>query len=375
MKKIYNFLKSMKFGMILLIIIAALCLIATFTGRDEIYSKWYFIVLFVLLALNLTFCSVVRVVNLGKVKQGLLLRASKADSVLEVKDADAWLKSNHFKPVGEAYLKNAPGFWGTFLTHAAMLLMTVACFCIFALAEKQDYRLYLNEPVTLDDGTTICATAFSTKDENGSVEYKSTISAVLPDGSTKEGDIRVNYPMKVGKYKLYQQSFFTAAKVGMLTSGSGKEETTMLDEPGLFLTLDGENGIYYSQLFGNVIEEENGEIKVSGSSELINPAYEVMVVENGERSRGLVYPGDALMVDGVMYTFYDPEVCPGVRVKSQPEWTLALLYLSFAVMTAGLFLCFFVIPQAAYRKDEGLAIVGTKDISDKIDEYKNDLEV
>lgn len=365
----------MKFGMILLIVIAALCFLATFTGNDEIYSGWYFIALFLLLALNLTFCSVVRVAKLGKVRQGLLTRASKADAVLEIKNADEWLKDNHFKPVGGGYLKNSFGFLGTFFTHAAMLLMTVACFCIFALAQKQDYKLYINEPVALDDGTTLCATAFTTKDENGSLEYKSTISALLPDGSSKESDIRVNHPVKIGKYKVYQQNFFTAAKVGVLTEEAEEEEITMLDEPGLFLTLDGENGIYYSQLFGNVMEED-GEVKVSSSnSELINPAYELMVVENGEKKIGLTYPGTTLEVSGVQYTFYDPEVCPGVRVKSQPEWTLVLLYLSFAVMTAGLFLCFFVIPQAAYKKEEGLAIVGTKDISEQIDEYKENIEV
>ena len=148
----------------------------------------------------------------------------------------------------------------------------------------------------------------------------------------------------------------------------------MLDEPGLFLTLDGEDGIYYSQLFGNVIEE-NGEVKVSSAnSELINPAYEIMVAENDEKNMGLVYPGESLMVGGVLYSFYDPEVCPGVRVKSQPEWTLALLYLSFAVMTVGLFLCFFVIPQAACKKEEGVSVVGTKDISDQIEKYMEELE-
>lgn len=365
----------MKFGMLLLIVIAALCFIATFTGQDRIYSQWYFIVLFILLALNLTFCSVVRVANLGRVKKGLLLRASKAEAVLQVQNADKWLEDNRFRAVGDAYLKNSIGFLGTFFTHAAMLLMTAACFCIFALAEKQDYKLYLNEPVTLEDGTTICAEAFSTEDESGSVEYTSTISALLPDGTAKECDIRVNHPAKVGRYKLYQQSFFTAAKVGVLTAQEEEEEITVLDEPGLFLTLDGENGIYYSQLFGNVIEE-NGEVKVSSSGkELVNPAYELMVVENGEKKMGLTYPGTTLEVGGVQYTFYDPEVCPGVRVKTQPEWTLVLLYLSFAIMTAGLFLCFFVIPQAAYKKEEGLSIVGTKDISDQIDEYKENSEV
>ena len=42
MKKIYQFLCSMRFGMILLLLIAALCIAATALGMDSIYTSWYF---------------------------------------------------------------------------------------------------------------------------------------------------------------------------------------------------------------------------------------------------------------------------------------------------------------------------------------------
>ena len=52
MKKIYQFLCSMRFGMILLLLIAALCIAATALGMDSIYTSWYFIALFAMLGLN-----------------------------------------------------------------------------------------------------------------------------------------------------------------------------------------------------------------------------------------------------------------------------------------------------------------------------------
>ena len=51
MKKIYNFIRSMRFGMLLLILIGVLCVIATVSGKEDIYSSWYFILLFTVLGL------------------------------------------------------------------------------------------------------------------------------------------------------------------------------------------------------------------------------------------------------------------------------------------------------------------------------------
>ena len=74
-----------------------------------------------------------------------------------------------------------------------------------------------------------------------------------------------------------------------------------------------------------------------------------------------------------MFTFYEPEAFPGLRIKTQPDWALWLLYASFAVMTAGLYLCFFHIPEAAQIKPDGIALAGRKDISMQIEHYRAEL--
>ena len=84
--------------------------------------------------------------------------------------------------------------------------------------------------------------------------------------------------------------------------------------------------------------------------------------------------GTAVHAGGVTYSFREPQAYPGLRIKTQPDWTLWLLYFSFALMLLGLYLCFFRIPEAAHVKKDGLTIVGRKDISDQIEHYKEEME-
>ena len=74
------------------------------------------------------------------------------------------------------------------------------------------------------------------------------------------------------------------------------------------------------------------------------------------------------------YTFYKPEAFPGLLVKTQPDWALWLLYASFVMMTLGLYLCFFQIPEAAQIKADGIALAGRKDISQQIVQYRAEIE-
>ena len=372
MKKIYNFIRSMRFGMLLLALIGVICIVATVSGKDDIYASWYFILLFTLLGLNLTLCSVVRVFRLDGQKKALLRMAENSPAVLKTEDADCWLKEHHFKSTGSGYLKHESGFYGPFLTHASMLLLMLSAASIFAFAEREDINLCVGDAVNLSDGTVLRVDAFSLESENGEVEYTSTISALLPDGTETEGITQVNHPLRIGKYKVYQQNYAYAAVLGVKTDADSEEEKLMLNEPA-FLSLDGENGIWYSQMFSNVMEDK-GEILVSHGTEIIHPAYEVSVIENGTEQKGLVYPGTTVESGGVFYSFHEPEAYPGLRVKTQPEWVLWLLYLSFAMMIAGLYLCFFLIPEAAQIKTDGIAIVGRKDISQQIEQYRIELQ-
>ena len=358
----------MQFGMLLLALIGVLCVFATVSGRENIYSQWYFILLFAVLGLNLTLCSVVRVFGLGGQKKALLNKAASGETVLEAEDAEQWLRAHHFIETGGGWLRNGIGFYGSFLTHASMLLLMLSAACIFSLAEREEIGLCVGDTAELPDGTVLTVEAFRLEDENGKTEYTSTLRAQQPDGTEVGGITQVNRPLRIGKYKVYQQSFAYAAVLGIKTDPAAEEEALKLNEPA-FLSLDGENGVYYSQLFGNVVEED-GEIRVSRGNEIINPAYEVTVIDRNRQENGLIYPGTTVEAAGVFYSFYEPEAYPGLLVKTQPEWALWTLYLSFVLMTFGLYLCFFRIPEAARIRENGISLVGRKDISQRIEEYR-----
>jgi len=370
MKKIYNYIRSMRFGMLLLILIGAICIYATVSGNEAVYSKWYFIALFAALGLNLTFCSVVRVFRMDGQKKALMRKAANSEAAFAAEEPEQWLKAHHFQKTSDGYLKHPLGFYGSFLTHASLLLLMLSAACLFGLAEREEINLCVGDTAELSDGTLLTVDAFSLEDENGALEYTSTVRALLPDGAETGGITQVNHPLRIGKYKVYQQNYGYAAVLGIRTGIDAKEESLKLNEPA-FLSLDGENGIWYSQMFANVIEE-NGETLISRGTEIINPAYEVSVIENGKTENGLVYPGTTVEAAGVFYSFYDPEAYPGLLAKSQPEWALWLLYLSFALMTIGLYLCFFQIPEAAQIKTEGIAFAGQKDISQQIQYYRSE---
>ena len=110
MKKVFGFLRSMRFGMILLVLIAILCIAAT-AFRN-------FIALFAMLSINLMLCSVLRAFSLKKQKKALAQRAIQCEAVLPVKDASQWLEKHHFRSEGDVAFHNTIGF-----------LLILPCFC------------------------------------------------------------------------------------------------------------------------------------------------------------------------------------------------------------------------------------------------------
>jgi len=372
MKKILGLLSSMKFGIVLLILIGILCVVATVAESSSIYASWYFIALFVLLALNLFFCSVIRVKNIPSMKKGLLNQAKNSSVNLVMTDSEKWLKKHGFKKCGDVYIKNSFGLYGTFFTHLAMLLLTIAAACIFEFSVSTDYVIPVGTTETLEDGTSIRVNSFSIEDADKNTEYKSILTIEMPDGTVKECEVLVNYPISFGRYKLYQQDYVYSAPIGIKV-GSGKEEVVRLNEPA-FISLDDINGIYYATIFTNVVEED-GEIKVTNSSEIINPAYEINIVQGEDIEPKLAFPGSSIEIGGVTYTFYKPELNPGLRIKEQPEWAMIILYISFIMMILGLYGCFFTITEAAEVRKNGVCLISKKNNEQRLIVYKNEIEL
>ena len=394
MNKTWNFLRSMRFGIILLLLIA-LCSVAgsvipqqreiayyaqnyaqlhpaiLFLKLNNVFESWYFIVLLALLCLNLTLCSVVRVVALAKDKRLLqragLMKDSEQLTEAGMEKLEAHLtKELHCKatPVGEntVYSKRLYGRWGTFLTHFAILLTVVFGALALYLPTVTDQTCMPGEAITMPDDTKITVESFRIENDSGDLDYSSEIRVTLPDGRESEvSRIRVNYPMHFGPYKIYQQTYGTAGSVTAENVENGEKDDFTLTE-SVFLTLDGQNGLWYDALYPGYILGEDGNItlinNMVGSYE--DPVYQVQLAENGEYISALAFPGDEFEVGGLKVRFNAPVDYPGLRIKHTPTVVNILLLAAFTLMTVGLYITFFLQPVVVKVSPTGYAVGGPK---------------
>ncbi len=387
MKKVLSLLRSMKFGMVLLVLIAFLSILGTvipqeqtreayeaaygrgayailFLGLDHLYATWYYIGLYLLLGVSLLFCSVLRFNRVRHARAGLLSAADHA-GVLEGFHADApetILRRKGFRKAGNGWIRNGLGLYGSFITHLALLLMLVACACVFTLEVKKDYSIPVGDTVTLEDGTLLRVDSFSLESD-GRLDYVSDLSAVLSDGTEKAGTIRVNQPMRIGRYKVYQSSYGYAGQVDVRTSADGEDERASLNSAA-FLTLDGEHGISYMGSFGTFLRAADGQIYPEGypgvEGEKVE-GYMTAIIDESGQSLKLAEVNETVVVDGVYYTFRAPEAYPGLRIKTIPAPIMPMLYASFVLLLIGLYLCFFHVPAAAVVRGDMIALKCSKD--------------
>lgn len=394
MNKIWNFLRSMRFGILLLLLIA-LCSVAgsvipqqreiayyaqnyaqlhpaiLFLKLNNVFESWYFILLLALLSLNLTLCSVVRVVSLVKDKR-ILQRAGLLPDAEQLTAAEAEQLKTHLekelrcKPTqteeSTVYSKRLYGRYGTFLTHLAILLTVIFGALALYLPTITDETCMPGEHITMPDGTQIAVESFRIENDTGELDYSSEIRVTLPDGRESEvSRIRVNYPMNFGPYKIYQQTYGTAGSVTAENLESGKKEDFTLTE-SVFLTLDGQSGLWYDTLYPGYIMEEDGNItlinNMVGSYE--DPVYQVQLAENGEYISALAFPGDEFEVGGLKFHFNDPVDYPGLRIKHTPTVVNILLLSAFLLMTVGLYITFFLQPVVVKVSSTGYAVGGPK---------------
>ena len=393
-KKLLKFLRSMTFGMILLGLIL-LCsvpgsviaqgntpdwYVQTYPdwhgmilklGLDDVFNSWYFLVLLILLCVNLTLCSLVRIVNVVKAsKKANASAAARKTKVLLTPEGTAQLRQlleerHYHKEVFEettVYSKNAIGWYGSFLTHLAILLTVLFGAAALYLPQVTDQTCFPGESLLMEDGAKIAVESFQIENEQGELDYASVIEITLADGRTSGKErISVNYPLSFGGYKVYQQTYGTAGAVTVRNTETGGEDSFVLNEM-CFLSLDGINGIWFEALYPGYIRDEDGNFtlitQTSGSYE--DPVYQVLVASEGVYTPVMVFPGETLSVGGVDFTFEDPVEYPGLRIKRTPEAVNMLLFAAFGLMIVGLWFCFFQTPSIVAVREEGYTVAGPK---------------
>ena len=393
MKKVISFLRSMKFGMILLALVIVFSLAGSLIvqqrepmeyvnrygadaaqlilllGLNDVFSAPYFFVLMGALSLNLILCSIVRLPRVRRAKASLLMQSEKAsaDTPLEGDQAKmlcAYFEKRHYRRKANSqrtiYYKNCFGFYGSFFTHVSFLLILVVGAAAVMAADVRDQVVMPGETLTLEDGISICVDSFQIVDETGLLDYASELTA--SDGNESVSTvIRVNEPLNFRNYKIYQQTYGTAGAVRITNHLTGISEDMVLQE-SCFLTLDGKNGMFYQALYPGYVQDADGSVTLitSTSGAYTDPVYDILSVSNGVTTPVLAFPNETLTIGDVSFTLLDPVSYPGLRIKHMPMEILILLYATFVLMVAGLYLCFFAVPLAVVIEKEGYAILSPK---------------
>ena len=395
MKKVISFLRSMKFGMILLVLVIACSFAGSMIvqqrapmeyvsrygedaaqlilalGLDDVFSAPYFIVLMAALCLNLILCSLVRLPRVLGAKAALLASAKKAKAATALKDGQQdilcrYFEKRHYrvsKDEGKTvFFKNGVGFFGSFITHLSFLLILVVGAAAVITADVRDQVVMPGETLTLSDGVSIRVDSFQIVDETGTLDYASELTVSNQDGSkTESKQIRVNEPLGFESYKIYQQTYGTAGAVRITNHLTGISEDMTLTE-ACFLTLDGINGMFYQALYPGYIQAEDGSVTLiaSTSGAYTDPVYDILSVAGGEMTPVLAFPDETLTIGDVSFTLLDPVSYPGLRIKHMNTVILGLLYATFVLMVAGLYLCFFAVPLAVAVEKDGYTILSPK---------------
>ncbi len=394
MKKVFNYIRSMRFGILLLILIAVCSVAGTVIpqGREiafyaqtyrsfhgvilmlqlhKIFESWYFVLLLALLCLNLSLCSILRIRTVVRGAKTETERAAKMPDAMALTPEGVALAREHLaamhcrqEQVGDAviYRKHSLGRYGTFITHLSILLTVVFGALALYTPTAEDRNCMPGQSLFMPDGTEIFVQDFRINDETGRLDYMSHVQITLPNGKRSEmAELKVNHPFSFGPWKLFQQSFGTVGSLTVTNLATGGTDDFTLDSMS-YLTIDDRNGIVFEQLYPDYVRAPSGEVTLFTVTEgaYQNPIYAFQVLADGEYTPSLAVPGDSLEVLGYRFTFNKPVEYPGLRIKHVSTWVNSLLVAAFTLMIFGLYVTFFYEPVLVKVDGDGLAVGGPK---------------
>jgi cytochrome c biogenesis protein len=381
MGKLYSFVRSMKFGIIILLVVVGFSVVGSLIpqtfddtwyienypnfgetllalGLHRIFSQWYFIVVCVLLGLSLATATIARLIALQKILPETLVvpeEGYRFDELDEVKISRlrGYLQKKRYRELntGKAtvYYKNRLGYFGSAVVHCSLLLILVFGGAILTLNYTEDVILLPGETGTLADGSTLHLFSFTREDPvTGRTESISIIEAVTLEGqSSGIREIRVNQPLRFNSYVYYQFQHFYAGSITATDIETGASDDFLMTERS-FLTVDGRTGIWFETVFqGWRLDEDTGAIipLIYDAPIFPNPLYYYMLMdEEGHEHRHAV-PGSHVYVGNIRFDFNEMAHYPLIRVSYSPHPFPGLLISAAVLLLAGLALSFYFTPS------------------------------
>lgn len=391
MKKIWKFLTSMKFAIILLVLLALACAFSSLITQgqsfawyaeaysertaavimalhlDDAFHSWWFVLLSAVLCLNLLFCNILhfpknveRTKRLRKLESYLQTPATVSRS--DVEHPEEIFRKLHFGRVFEENgmlfsVRNRLGIWGPWFCHLGILLLILG----FALGQytKSESTVYglpgQTKPVG-DTGLNLTIDAFEVilREDDTVEQYKAAITVSDPaSGDSRSAEISVNNPAKLFGRTFYQNSTGWAADVTVQKDGKELQKEALC--AGEFLAVaDKPELIIYLRAFYPDYVQPAGEAPRSASGELNNPAYLYMVYYKGELlGMNTLLAGEELTIDEYTVLFSNPRSYTLIQVKEDRFTGLALI--GGLITMIGIFMALYLQQEKlwAMRQDDG----------------------
>lgn len=385
-KKAGRFLFSMKFAILLLLILILACILGSvipqgeleayytgyypkrtgwlilLTGLDDVFHSWWFVGLTAFLCINLLGCNLLHFPKLiHRWKSGFTPEKIRTDQAKTSEPELIWQEApdelfirmgftriqKTTDPDGRAVsyaVKNRIGIWGAWLTHLGMLIIILG----FSLGQMftTKYSVYGIPGQTKQIGDTpyeltIDDFRITMREDDTVDQYTAWLTMTdTRTGESRSGQASVNVPVSLFGMKLYQNSTGWAATVEIWKEEEKLQEeilcagehTSFADEPDLVLAF---NAFYPDYMKGS-----NG-MPATASSELNHPAYlYTLYYQEGVVGMNVLQDGEKITVDDYSILFHSPQSYTFIQIKHDPFTWLALA--GGVVILAALILAFYV---------------------------------
>ena len=397
MKKLWKFLSSMRFAIILLAVLAAACSVASFVTQGQTY-EWYaqryseraaalilalhlddafhspwFIAITAFLCLNLLACNLVRLPQLvnrtrSEADPAKAMRGKgdvSASGIADPKLLFAQLgmgapKACRTEDGREALFaaRHTAGLWGAWVCHLGILLLILG-FGLGQMTQKQ-YTAYGVPGQTRPIGDTELALTIDDfrvdLREDDTVEQY-TASITVRDlsekgiGRSESAEISVNNPARLFGLKFYQNSTGWAARMNVLKDGEPLQEAVLCAGEYLAIQDKPDLVVFFRAFYPDyVLEPGVGPATATGA--LKNPAY-LYQAYYMDRLLGMnVLIGDEpLTIDEYTITFDEPQSYTLISIKEDHFTWLALAGGMLTLL--GLVLAFYVQPRKLWAVRDG----------------------
>lgn len=394
LRKIWKFIGSMRFAILLLVALALACSVGSLVtqgqtydwyaqryseraaalivalGLDDAFHSAWFLAVTGFLCLNLTLCNLARLPRLirrmraeGRPESALGAPGDAArEGVADPRAAFERLRMP--RPVAcrtadgrEALFasKHRAGLWGAWVCHLGILLLILG-FGLGQMTQRQ-YTVYGvpgdAKPIG-DTGLMLRIDDFTVERREDDSVAQYTAAITVSDGEDRRSaEISVNHPARLYGMKFYQNSIGWATRVNVLESGEPLQDAVIC--AGEFLPIaDKPELVVYLNAFYPDYALVPGVGPATASEQMNNPAWLYSVYYQGQLlGMNALLADEELTIDEYTVTFTDTQSYTLIQIK-EDRFTWMALAGGLATML-GLMLAFYVQPAKvwAIREPDG----------------------